>query len=171
MTEHALTVVRQPVAAPKAKKDDEKVTNVRPPIWRYCDSFFHKIHGRPSNTFVNYEPPSARCRLRDAEGKPLRKNAEKSVLINEYLLDLFVPPEGLVYDMFAGTGSMALACIKTQRYYVGSEIDPDVHLAATQRLGKAWFAYDRGELVATEAGCRRSLAEQVKHTHTRHAYK
>ena len=85
--------------------------------------------------FVNYEPPSARARLRSAEGKELRNNAEKSVLINEYFLDLFVP-NGLVYDMFAGTGSMALACIKTHRNYVGSEPDREIHGWATQRMAK-----------------------------------
>ena len=68
---------------------------------------------------------------------------------------------GVVYDMFAGTGSMALACIKTGRYYVGCDPDADVHTWSTQRIGRAWAAYDRGEMAAEQAGLRRALAEQL----------
>jgi predicted RNA methylase len=114
--------------------------------------------------FKEYQPPSARMRLRNAEGKELRHNAEKSILINEYLVDLFTSKNGVVFDMFAGTGSMAVACIKTERYYVGCEPDGDVHTWATQRIGRAWAALDRGELTANQAGVRRTVAEQV---HTR----
>ena len=97
-------------------------------------------------------------------GTALRNNAEKSILINEYMLDLLTVNKGVVFDMFAGTGSMALACIKTGRFYVGCEPDQEVHTWATQRIGRAWAAHDRGELAASEAGVRRALAEQV---HTR----
>ena len=62
-------------------------------------------------------------RLRNAEGKELRNNAEKSVALNEWFIDLFTPEGGVVWDVFAGTASMALACIKTRRSYVGCEPD------------------------------------------------
>ena len=78
------------------------------------------------------------------------------------MVDLFTSGYGVVFDMFAGTGSMALACIKTGRKYVGCEKDEEVHQWATQRIGRAWFAHARGELVANEAGVRRSLSEQVR---------
>ena len=81
--------------------------------------------------FLDYEPPSARMRLRDGDGKELRINAEKSTLINEFLVDLFTPPGGVVWDMYAGSGSMAVACIKTDRYYVGTEIDNEIVIWAT----------------------------------------
>ena len=125
---------------PAIAKKGRKKSAEKHDIFRYNAAFLKKygpINGRQANAFVNYEPPSARARLRSSEGKELRNNAEKSVLINEYFLDLFVPPNGLVYDMFAGTGSMALACIKTHRNYVGSEPEQDVHAWATQRIGKA----------------------------------
>ena len=169
MCEDALTVVRQPKAT-KTKKHrslardlEAKEAAARPIIWRYNDEFAKKygVNGRPSNVFKDYEPPSARMRLRNAEGKELRNNAEKSTLINEYIVDLFTTKRDVVFDMFAGTGSMALACIKTERHYVGCEPDQDVHTWGTQRIGRAWAAYDRGELAAEQAGVRRALAEQV----------
>ena len=51
----------------------------------------------PTNAYRDYEPPSARSRLRNHAGEEVRHNAEKS------------PDNGVVYDMFAGTASMALA--------------------------------------------------------------
>lgn len=166
MIEHALTVVRQPVHTPKpASRKKKSTSNVDEKlcVWRYSDHFKLKygVNGTPSNVYKDYEPPSARCRLRDDEGKELRKNAEKSVLLNEFLLDLLVPDQGLVWDMFAGTGSMALACIKTNRFYVGTEPDDKVVTWATQRIGRAWHAVERGYLTSHKAGCSRELTEQV----------
>ena len=96
------------------------------------------------------------------EGKPLRNNAEKSVLLNEFLVELLTPELGMVWDMFAGSGSMETACIKTKRLYVGCDPDADLHLWSTQRLGKMWAAAERSEFTNMNAGISRSLAEQVK---------
>jgi hypothetical protein len=169
MCEDALTVIRQPKATKQKKNrtisqdQAETLAIARPTIFHDDDEFANKygVNGRPSNVFKDYEPPSARMRLRDAEGKELRNNAEKSIVLNEYLVDLFTEEEGVVFDMFAGTGSMGLACVKTLRHYVGCEPDLEVHTWATQRIGRAWAAWDRGELVKEQAGVRRALAEQV----------
>jgi hypothetical protein len=69
---------------------------------------------------------------------------------------LFVPAQGVVYDMFAGT-----ACIKTKRFYFGTEMDENVVNPAIQRIGRGWAALERGELLSSVAGCRRTIAEQV----------
>ena len=97
----------------------------------------------PSNVFLGYAPPAARARLRDGDGKEVRNNAEKSILINEYFVDLFTLFGGLVWDMFAGSSPMGVACVKTGRYYVGSDLDGDLHTWSTQRIGKAWAAKER----------------------------
>ena len=161
-----LTVVRQPAKEEKkaSKKKDAMVSGgARHSTWRYNEEFAHKygINGRPSNVFLDYEPPSARMRLRDIDGKELRQNAEKSILINEYFIDLFTPAWGVVYDMFAGTASMAVACMKNQRFYVGTEKEQTVVESAQQRIGRTWAAADRREMVAELPGIPRALAEQV----------
>ena len=86
---------------------------------------------------------------------------EKSVKLNEYLIDLFTPPGGVVFDMFAGTASMGIACIKTDRVYVGTEPDEEVHRCAELRLGKTWTAKARHVIKSNEPGLGRQVAEQV----------
>lgn len=43
-------------------------------------------------------------------------------------------PGDLVLDLYAGSGSVAIACVDTGRRYVGAEIDPTRHAAALGRL-------------------------------------
>ena len=81
-------------------------------------------------------------RLRNAEGRELRHNAEKSIVLNEYILELFTPERGVVCDLFAGTGSMAVACVKLGRYYFGTELDEETHGCAQQRLERAQHTYE-----------------------------
>ena len=38
------------------------------------------------------------------------------------LLDIYAKPNSLVYDSFMGTGTTAVACVKSGMNYVGSEI-------------------------------------------------
>jgi 16S rRNA G966 N2-methylase RsmD len=172
MCETALTVIRIPKPSGKGGKNTGESKAAPPKIFRFTPEFAKKYgkNGQPSNVYKDYEPPSARMRLRDGNGKELRNNAEKSTLLNEYLVDLFTPKQGTVFDLFAGTASMGVACIKTNRSYVGCEIDQDVHRWATQRLGRTWFVYDRGDLLAAEGGLRRTLAEQVLHSTKTYSY-
>ena len=140
-TEVVLTVVR--------KTQSGKQKNKLPVTRNYDTEFVQKYgreNGQPTNVYKDYLPPSTRCRLRDADGKVLRQNAEKSVVINEYFVELLTQRDDVVVDLFAGTASMALACIKTNRKYYGSEIDETVRTNAIQRIGKTWNAKNRGTL-------------------------
>ena len=172
MCEYALTVVRMPYAVREkgssTTKKNAATKNApvksRPHIFNYNEEFKKKygsLNGNPSNVYLNYEPPVARQRLRDGENKELRQNAEKSIVLNEYCVDLFVPQYGLVWDMFAGSASMALACIKNKRRYIGTELNEEVVIWAQQRIGRAWAVDFRNELVDKIAGLPRSLSEQV----------
>ena len=44
---------------------------------------------------------------------------------------------------------------------LGTEIEEEVVQPAIQRIGRGWAALERGELLASVAGCRRTIAEQV----------
>lgn len=44
--------------------------------------------------------------------------------------------DNLVYDPFIGSGTTAIACIKTKRYYIGSEISPNYCDIANKRIQK-----------------------------------
>jgi site-specific DNA-methyltransferase (adenine-specific) len=46
----------------------------------------------------------------------------------------FTEKNDIVYDCFAGSGTSAVACVDTGRYYVGSEIDEETHKLSVKRL-------------------------------------
>jgi DNA modification methylase len=96
------------------------------------------------------------------EGKEMpRKNAEKTLLICEYFIDLLTNIGDKVADLFAGTASMAMACIKNHRTYFGCELEENVWRPAVHRLGRTWVARERGDFTPIIAGISRSLSEQV----------
>ena len=159
--EYVLTATRR---SSKGKKDGSLLDT------RKYTAEFKKKHGdcngKRTTLYYDYMPPTFRQRLRNWNGVVLRRNAEKSVALNEYFVDLFTNKDDLVMDLFAGTASMAVACIKTGRDYFGTEIDEEVHRAAVYRIGKTWSAKKRGDFEAclTTAGFSRSLTEQVHNT-------
>jgi adenine-specific DNA-methyltransferase len=53
------------------------------------------------------------------------------------LVSRFCPPDGLVLDPFAGSGSTLVACMKTGRRGIGIEIDPKYCEIARQRVREA----------------------------------
>jgi DNA modification methylase len=55
------------------------------------------------------------------ESTPLNKATFSSDLVCK-LIDMYAPKGGLIYDSFMGTGTTAVACIKRDMSYVGSEI-------------------------------------------------
>ena len=115
----------------------------------YYDTVFAKKYlenGRPGNLYRNYVPPLHSARLRDFKGNVLRRNAEKTPALCEFFLDLMTKKDALVVDPFAGTCSMGLACIKSDRKYFGTELDMSVHSFAFTRLMKFAFMKSRGDL-------------------------
>ena len=43
-------------------------------------------------------------------------------------------PGALVFDGFMGSGTTAIACLKTDRHYIGYELDPEYHKIAQNRI-------------------------------------
>lgn len=61
-------------------------------------------------------------------------HSQKPTQALTYLLELATQEGDTVLDMYCGSGSMALACRRLRRRYVGSEIDESRHAAALYRL-------------------------------------
>lgn len=59
---------------------------------------------------------------------------QKPVSVLQPLIDTFCPPDGLVLDPFAGSGSTLLAARMLGRSYLGIELDPNYHATAAKRL-------------------------------------
>lgn len=58
----------------------------------------------------------------------------KAQALMEYLIKLITPPNGIVLDMFAGSGSTLIAAKKLGHPYIGIEIDAEYCEIAEQRL-------------------------------------
>jgi 16S rRNA G966 N2-methylase RsmD len=116
----------------------------KPEVFQYTEAFKAKYqeNGSPASVISVY-PPLKKARLHDLQGKVLRSNAEKSLYINEFLLDLFTKEDDWVVDLFAGTASMGVACLKTKRFYNGFEVERDLHYCATLRLARALDVFER----------------------------
>lgn len=59
---------------------------------------------------------------------------EKPVSSLQPLIESFCPPNGIVLDPFAGSGSTCVAAEQAGRRYIGIELLPQYHAAGVQRL-------------------------------------
>jgi hypothetical protein len=104
----------------------------------------------PPASVISVYPPLKKARLHDLNGNVLRTNAEKSFYINEFLLDLFTQENDWVLDLFAGTASLGMACLKTNRLYNGFEIESELYFHATLRLARAMEIFERKAVLKTQ---------------------
>ena len=58
----------------------------------------------------------------------------KPIILMEYLIKLVTPKNGITLDIFEGSGTTAIACINTNRKYIGFELDTDYFNIATERI-------------------------------------
>jgi site-specific DNA-methyltransferase (adenine-specific) len=59
---------------------------------------------------------------------------QKPVEALEPLIGAFCPPEGVVLDPFAGSGSTLIAARDTGRRFIGIELEPGHYVTASERL-------------------------------------
>jgi site-specific DNA-methyltransferase (adenine-specific) len=62
---------------------------------------------------------------------------EKPIPLLIELLEDFTKPGETIFDPFAGSASLGLACLMTGRKYLGIEINKDFHTRAMKRLQRA----------------------------------
>ena len=69
----------------------------------------------------------------------------KPVSLIKYLVTLVTPPDGVCLDPFMGSGTTAIACINTNRNYIGFELDKHYYDIAKERIQKALAEKAEGE--------------------------
>ena len=62
---------------------------------------------------------------------------QKPVELMEFLVKSYCPKSGLVIDFCAGSGSTGVACINTDRDFIGIEIDENYYKTMSERINKA----------------------------------
>ena len=58
----------------------------------------------------------------------------KPLKLMKYLVKLVTPPKGVVLDPFTGSGTTAIACMNTQRNFIGFEMDKGYYDIACKRI-------------------------------------
>lgn len=72
-------------------------------------------------------------KTKDENGKNLH-DTEKPVELMKILIENSTQENGIVIDPFLGIGTTAIACVKTNRHYIGFELDPQYYDIACKRL-------------------------------------
>ena len=76
----------------------------------------------------------ATCHNRGNVPKKNHHPTVKPIKLMEYLITLITPPNGIVLDPFMGSGTTAVACIKTNRKYIGFEMSKEYCKIAEKRI-------------------------------------
>ncbi len=111
------------------------------PDWNAFFNFVGNGCTRSSAEMLHVEPQ--RHKLRHANSKSPINPKEKSVSMLAELIDLFVPRNGTVIDMYAGTMTLGIAAIRANRNCVLIEKNELIFTRALLRLGVIRQQMDR----------------------------
>ena len=91
--------------------------------------FFHKgrrlINGKRDSNVLEY----------NRTGNKLHPT-QKPIDLTEYLISKFSDKEDVILDPFMGSGTTAIACLNTNRQYIGFEIDETYYKLSLDRIEK-----------------------------------
>lgn len=64
-------------------------------------------------------------------------SCEKPISLLEDLITELTNEGDTVFDCFMGSGSTGVACVNTNRNFIGIELDPNYYQIATERIAQA----------------------------------
>ena len=70
---------------------------------------------------------------------------QKPVALFEYIIKLYTNPEMVVLDTFMGSGTTPVACLNTNRYFIGIEMDNTIYSIADNRVAEHAKLFDTVE--------------------------
>ena len=86
-----------------------------------------------SDRSVGCDVSYPRSVVRFANSQDRQHSTQKPVPLLEYLVSSYSNEEQLILDPFMGSGTTGVACIRTQRRFIGIEIEPKYFEIAVQR--------------------------------------
>ena len=99
--------------------------------------FFRKGYGKKINNCGTADILSVpNKKTKDANGKNIH-DTEKPVELMKILIENSTQKGDIVLDPFVGVGATALACIESERNYIGIELDEGYFNIAKQRIDEA----------------------------------
>ena len=101
---------------------------------------YHWFGGcEPVALYKTGSPPcTSSSYLRSGYSSRIEEHSAKPMEWMRQWLRRWTSPGDLVLDLYAGLGSVAIACALEGRRYIGAEIDPERHRRALVALDKAW---------------------------------
>lgn len=133
-----------------ARQLDRSRPHVRPSRFYYCA----KAQRRERDNGC-HDLPAKPMRIYGSKETAPRRNTHptvKPVSLMRWLIRLGCPPDGVVLDPFAGSGSTGIAALAEQRRFLGIEREPEYIRIARTRLEHAGGAMDGGTVDATRIG-------------------
>lgn len=125
---------------PALKQPDEVLFWIKPASTKnyskHCGRFVEMIQVRRGDAFTQLHWSQMTGVYDDRLIMPPTHPHEKPVSLIERLLRIYTLPGHLVFDPFMGSCSTGLACMRTRRRFVGSEIDPMYYTIAEERVLK-----------------------------------
>lgn len=114
-------------------KLDEPVTLIRSENQK-TDVFFQtrKSHGEHTREYTNYPDTILEFATEQKKHHP----TAKPVNLMEYLIKTYTDPGAVVLDNAMGGGATGVACINTDRLFVGMELDNHYFNMSKERLEK-----------------------------------
>ena len=85
--------------------------------------------------YTNY--PHHLLRFKGVSGKEREHPTQKPVQLLEYLIKTYTNDNAVVLDNCMGSGSTGVACVNTNRHFIGFELDTKYYNAAVKRIYSA----------------------------------
>lgn len=108
--------------------------NKTPNLWYMKNVEFIVFLHKGKSFRINDVSSSQLLSCENIPGKKKLHPTEKPTRLLKYLIKNSSHPDQLVFDPFMGSGSTAVACVETQRKFLGFEIDPNFHGVSQNRL-------------------------------------
>lgn len=89
------------------------------------------------SSIINEKHPSQIIKVSNANQKGRLHPTQKPVALLEYLIKTYTNENDLVLDFTMGSGSTGVACVNTNRKFIGFELDPDYFKIAQERINQA----------------------------------
>lgn len=78
--------------------------------------------------------PGTIMEVQKEKNKEVKHYTVKPVILMEHLIKLFSPEGAIICDPFLGSGSTAIACINTNRKFIGCELNDTYYSASKNRI-------------------------------------
>jgi len=106
--------------------------------------------GKEYLSYINF--PSNVLEYNNIIGKKALHPTQKPVDLLEYLIKTYTNENDTVLDFTMGSGSTGVACVNTNRKFIGIELDKNYFQIAIKRINEAFKISKSNELSETERG-------------------